>query len=323
MKKNLLFIFAFLVGTCAFSQYEVTAFTSDYQPLESGETPIGVFDGWDDPEFAVPLGFDFTMGTTTFNTLVQVGFGSFLLGGSPNDGAVFGYLSDIIDGGQVSEGVPSEITYVTTGSPGSQICKIQFANVAFFTEVADFNTAENRTNFQIWYYEEDLTLEMRFGESNITMAPLVYEGANGPIIGIFTGVADDAETAEYGAALSGNPETPELELIDVEQGDIFSTALNATPADGQVYRFAPTIVSTDDLESEIQFSVFPNPTVDRVQIGGELPQNTPYRISDVTGKIVKSELYHSASTIDVMDLSPGIYLISLDGITTTQKFVKN
>lgn len=323
MKKNLLLICAILAGTCAFSQYTLTAFSENYQPFANGTTPNGVFEGWDDPEFAIPLGFDFTMANTTFNTAMQVGLGSFIFGGNFSNGAGFGYLSDIIDGGQVPEGISSEITYTTTGSMGSQICKIQFANAAFYTEVADFNTAENRTNFQIWFYEEDFSIEIRFGESNITMAPLVYEGASGPIIGIFTGISNDGETAEYAAALTGNPETPELELIDVEQGDIFSTALDGTPADGQVYRFAPTTVSTDDLEKQVEFSVFPNPTVDRVQIGGDLPQNTPYRISDVTGKIVKSGLYQQASTIDVMDLSPGIYLISVDGIATTQKFVKN
>ncbi len=323
MKKNLLFIFAFLAGSCAFSQYALTAFSEDYQPFANGTNPNGVFEGWDDPEFAIPLGFDFTMANTTFNTVMQVGFGGFIIGGNFNNGAGFGYLSDIIDGGQVPEGVPSEITYTTTGSMGNQICKIQFTNAAFYTEVADLNTAENRTNFQIWFYEDDFSIEIRFGESNITMAPLVYEGASGPVIGIFTGISNDGETAEYAAGLSGNPETPELELLDVEQGDIFSAALDATPASGQVYRFAPTVVSTKDLEKQVQFSVFPNPTVDRVQIGGELSENTPYRISDITGKIAMSGIYNSANTIDVSALSPGVYVIGLDGYSSVAKFVKN
>jgi len=205
---------------------------------------------------------------------------------------------------------------------GDQICKIQFANAAFYSEVSGLNSAENRTNFQMWFYESDFSLEMRFGASNITNAPLVYEGIDGPGIGVFTGITDDGENAEYGAILTGNPANPLLETVDIED-DIFAIGLNATPASGQVYRFTPTIVSTDDIENRIQFSVFPNPTVNHLRIDGNISENTTYRISDVTGKIVMSGSYNSRSTIDVSALGSGIYILALDGYAVSKRFVKN
>src|SRR6056297_130101 len=101
MKKNLLFTFALLTGICGFAQYTLTTFNADYQPLVNGTTPNGVFAEWDDPQFAVPLGFDFTMGSTTFNLVTQEGLGATFIGGSFNNGAIFSYLSDIIDAGQL------------------------------------------------------------------------------------------------------------------------------------------------------------------------------------------------------------------------------
>ncbi|MFN2428739.1 MAG: T9SS type A sorting domain-containing protein [Cryomorphaceae bacterium] len=321
MKKNLLLTLGLFACLSSFSQYTLTAFNEPYEPISNGTTPAGVFEGWDDPEFSVPLGFDFTMGNNTFNALAQGGLGAIFIGGNFNNGSGVGFLSDIIDGGQLPEELPSEISYVVTGNPGNQICKIEYTDAAFYAEVVDLETATNRTNFQIWIYESDLSIEIRFGESTITNAQVAYEGLDGPSIGVFLGISDDGETLEYGGLITGDPASPELQTVNiVDEG--FFTGLDGTPADGQVYRLTPSVVSVKE-QTETAFAVFPNPAIDKIQVDGNIRQNAVYRISDITGKIVLSGNYNSSSTIDLSALSPGVYVIGLDGYSSVAKFVKN
>ncbi|MGB6036683.1 MAG: hypothetical protein WBG42_10485 [Cryomorphaceae bacterium] len=200
-------LYFLFIGSCH-GQYSLTYFDAEYTEINNGLIPEGVAEGWDYPEYDIPLGFEFTMGQNSFDTLLQDGLGASLQGGSYDDGALFGYIVDIMDPGTFLDVAPSEITYSTSGSEGNQICKIQYKNVAFVNEVGPLGTAENRSNFQIWFYESDFSIEIRFGLSNVTNPTLIYEGFEGPTIGLFIGFSNDGADYDYGVLLAGNPVAP-------------------------------------------------------------------------------------------------------------------
>jgi len=320
MKKNLLFAIALISVSYCSAQYTLSTFTSEYMPIENGIVPSGVSEGWDDPLFETPFGFDLTMGSITVNTVQQDGLGAYLLAGTFDDGALFGYLGDIIDGAEIEGQAPSEITYSVSGSEGNRICKIQYSNAAFYAEVIDNGSAANRTNFQIWFYESDFSLEIRFGVSNISNAILAYEGLSGPTIGLFTGITDDGENVNYAVVLSGDPSSPTLQEVTAED-DPFFEGLNGTPENGRVYRFTPQQLSSENVEED-EYSVFPSPATDFIQIDGKFKSGESFRITDISGRVVSQGVFTENTPIDVSGLTGGIYLISFVNSRAVGKFLK-
>lgn len=77
-----------------------------------------------------------------------------------------------------------------------------------------------------------------------------------------------------------------------------------------------------EIPERTALTVFPNPTVDQVNIDfKEIPQgNYTFSVSDITGKIVRTERIVSNGTgvenFDVSSLKPGVYVISIAGEST-------
>ncbi|MEL6916533.1 MAG: S8 family serine peptidase [Bacteroidota bacterium] len=92
----------------------------------------------------------------------------------------------------------------------------------------------------------------------------------------------------------------------------------ATNLDGLSYY--TTLTTTSD----INFSVYPNPAIERIQLDGNgYANNTEYRIVNTSGVTVKKG-FLANNIVDVADLSTGLYIISiydLNGIKST-KFCK-
>jgi hypothetical protein len=82
------------------------------------------------------------------------------------------------------------------------------------------------------------------------------------------------------------------------------------------------IISVDEYSLENSLSVYPNPTSNQLSIDTELEINE-ITIIDITGKLIKTTKQNT-STINVADLSNGIYFIKIitDKGTLTKKFVK-
>lgn len=79
-------------------------------------------------------------------------------------------------------------------------------------------------------------------------------------------------------------------------------------------------------ESEVgSFSVFPNPTNDRISLTFDHPKERTIVVSDQFGRILKSQVSRLTNVqLDLSDLEPGVYLISTDGdFGSAQKVVKN
>lgn len=74
--------------------------------------------------------------------------------------------------------------------------------------------------------------------------------------------------------------------------------------------------STNELEQEIAFSVYPNPAQSEFTIRGN-SMNEQYQLElyDLSGKIVMSRTFKSGESISIADLSNGMYILSLKSKT--------
>ena len=327
MKKPLLFI-AMLIGVSAFAQnsYTLSTYTSSYTELTNA-TLMEEFDvdddSWDDPFFTVPFGFNFAMNDQTYPSTSQVDVGAFFLFGDLFSGEQqgFGLIDDITDGDNI-EGLPSsEISYTVDGVPGSQIAKVQYMDAAFYDEVfGNEPAAENRMDFQLWFYEDGGILEVHFGASNIPNPELVFFGNAGPSIVVGLGVEGMGTTIEYGAAITGDPSNPSLAVLETTGED--PPGLGGMPENGRVYRLTPaTPVGLFDAKAP-EFSIYPTITESELWVKGETNAKANYRIMDITGKEVLAGRMQNQNAINVSNLNSGVYLFSIDGMSSAAKFIK-
>lgn len=315
MKRLYTLLFLLPFFTAIGQGYNFSTFTETYSEISGTEINVNDYDedSWDDPGFAVDLGFSFEIGGETFTEVNQNGLGC-EMGFTSLLYHLFGYGSDLIDG-DIVEGEPgSIISYTTEGNSGNQICKIQFKDCAFYAEVTEQNSADNRVNFQIWLYEADNAIELRFGPNTITNSTLAHEGFPGPTIYLITGIDLETSEFEYGAGLTGNPQDPTPEEVTELQ-----PSLDGEPENGRVYRFAPSALSSESVE-EAPFLLYPVPAKDLLFIDGQEISGRTYRIADLSGRIVNSGLI-TESSIDVSSLTTGFYSLTI-GNSKAVKFLK-
>ena len=94
----------------------------------------------------------------------------------------------------------------------------------------------------------------------------------------------------------------------------------------ELYVYSPLDVSSDQLSIlDIELSVSPNPASDRIRVGLNNYENlkTKYYIISGDGSIIKSgSLLSNEMTLDISNLSGGIYYLSLQGYNGAMKFIK-
>lgn len=315
MKTTLLSL-ALLIANTAFTQsYVFSTFTDEYNELTD---PVVFTDepDWDDPAILITMPFNFQMGDMDVPILSQLGLGAEWGGFTSMELSMAGYYPDVING----ENPSSQIAWKTVGNDGNRILKIEYDNAAFYNEVSQNSTDENRVNFQMWFYEVDNAIEFRFGESNITDPELVYDGFQGPPIYIATDVNFNTGAASFVGVLTGDPSNPDMEVLTNFFDVGLEQSLNGTPANGRVYRFAPGTVGVDNSIQE-KFSLYPTIAQQELNLRGDIVFGDAYRIISLDGRTVSSGLL-SSSTVDVSSLASGTYLFQIDNFGKAQKFVK-
>ncbi len=335
MKKPLLLV-AMLFGVAAFAQnsYTLTTYTSEYSNLIDS-TPADLSDEggepWDDPNFVIPFGFDFEIGGETYNSAFQIDYGAFMAFGDianieTDQFQVFGIYDDIADLAEIESQEPSLINYVIDGEPGNKIAKIEYTNAGFYDAInADEPAVENLTNFQLWFYEANGIMEIHFGESNIPDMDLAYFQNSGPTIACGLNYLYNSETVDYGATVKGDPINPSLfEYTDLGATYVQGTnSLNVTPASGRVYRLTPSIETGVDDVNLPEFSIYPTIAKSEIWVKDVKVDNATYRIMDITGKEIHAGKLQTKTSINVSSLRSGLYIISIDGVGNTSKFIKN
>lgn len=315
--------YSFLFGQ---STYQVDLGTETYQPLSNS---ISLNQGavWDDPEFIVPLGFDFTIGTQTFNTLYfsDLGFGGELSNQSPATG-VGVWLSpvgqDISDLGFMDEISKSPISYVIDGTVGNRIVKIEWSNVGFLEDT----TEEDFMNFQVWLYEAGNVIEYRYGAKQINNAQEVFIDDDGIAIGFYPSL--ELEDWDYIGQdcyiLTGTTTNPVMQTVTPQQFENEGTDnFTGMIAENTVITFTPSTLSTKINSKFEEIIIYPNPVVtDIIYISGTNDIKS-VEIYDLLGKKLRNATVNNNS-INVNNLQKGAYLLKLETANgkVTKKFIK-
>tara|TARA_R110002012_G_scaffold69372_4_gene179512 strand:- start:18029 stop:19000 length:972 start_codon:yes stop_codon:yes gene_type:complete len=310
----------FLLVANAQSVYNFETENNTYVNL-TGSTSLNDGSIWDDPGYTIPIGFSFSFGTYTFNTIyiLEWSVGG-VLSSSPVDGGIVPLFvpmgQDLIDLGFSSGVSQSNISYKTEGASGSRILKIEWNNVGFYED----STESDFMNFQLWLYEGSNTVEFHYGPSSINNPSESFEGETGPQISLITSFNIDLQQLEDNAYfLSGNPVNPTV--ITLTSADpIELSYLQGMMPNGTIYRFLRQPLSVEDF-SQNDFQIYPNPTTEYLNIKTQL-SNYNYSIYNSLGQKVNVTLFENK--VDVSNLSNGIYLIKIETETgeVSKRFIK-
>ena len=319
-----LFITTLACFTLAYSSfcqnsYELIILEEMYYPLEKATLiDSASFDyefGWDDPEFSVPLGFTFSFLGNEIESLDQIGLGAAMLGTPTNSSGTplfYGLMPvsfDLADRG-ISGEAPSLIRYQTTGSPGERVFAIEWHNAGLYEEIFDSETLpESSLNFQIWLYENDHSIEFRYGS-------MLYPDPFDPMAepGMASILLDLNLSSFEGniLALSGHPAACVLENVNSLEGmEMYSLDyyLNA-----MVYRFEPTSIPFSVNENNLlSCSIYPNPASSNlnVDLGDLNGVNTTIKLYDSSSKLVFEKRSSSTLMIDVSGFAKGLYSLEI------------
>lgn len=326
MKKITLALFMALssfVASAQDSYYAVNSFTDTYADLENPTSinngAVWMYDYYGD--FTMPFPFQI-MGETVDRFLFDDDNFAFLTPAADYNNSdqgvymVFGtslYLQDRTYSTGVSG---SPISYKVEGAEGNRILKIEMKN-AGLESATDYGYAEDQyyTNFQIWLYEVDNAIEIRFGANNIDndAADALTEG-----FGLYVAVGG----YEALTILTGDPATPGFG--EYNEDTFPFDPLTSYPADGRVYRFDHLELSGVKQLQTNAITLYPNPASSVLTVKSADAMISQYSIFDVTGKVVLQNTVTAAqsTSINVANLSPGVYFVKTDN-NTPVKFIKN
>ena len=207
----------------------------------------------------------------------------------------------------------SPINYIVDSSKGanSKILKIQWDNAGYFFDSSMF------LNVQIWLYQGSNNIEIRYGTSHVNLNKSQVYGC-GPLVGLAK--VDTVKRVDlYEFYLNGNEHNPDT--IGLNQTG--KRCLNNVPNPGIIYRF----IYHDRLgiapEPHGGFSMFPNPASGNFNINLAENKESTLEITDVTGRIVKTDLINSSTVINISGIQNGVYFVRLsqNGYMYMQKLV--
>ena len=328
MNKITLLLLFILTSFTIYAQnnytYNFSTFNENYTNINNSTSlNNGMF--WDDPDYTIPIGFDFEIAGKTISTLYlaeDISLGALVADSqfyNSNFSALALSFSDLIDkGNEIQNTSASNISYAITGNVGNRIFKLEWNNAGFY----DDSTLQDFINLQLWLYEDTNIIEYRYGSSSIENPEDSYEGLSGMFVALFPSLDGSNEMLDSeGYMLSGNPSSPTL--ITITAGDLPDepTSLNGDIPTGTVYRFTPNSNMSLDKNNLKSFEIYPNPSEDFIAINTEV-KFLDYTIYNHLGKrVANGEL---KDKIEIANLASGIYFLELSNGSSKEieKFIK-
>jgi len=315
MKKTLLSILALYAITFANAQefpYPFEVLNEPYTDLVESVSVSGN-ELWDDPEYVVPIGFEFQLFDSQISELTILPPGSQIVNSISQKSTelLFPYLTDIMNAS--SDEAVSPISYLLDGAEGSYVFKLEFKNVGFYPEFEAQGTFGNTTNFQVWLYQGSNVIEYRFGNNTIKSGNLIHFFGNGPLVGLGQQVALDGSSWAGFWTLAGDPSNPTVTAIPT--GTQFFTAeqvLSAEPLSGTVYRFGTLPTSIEEVAiAETELKVWPSLATTEIHFNAI--EGEQFMIYDMVGKQVYQGIATSTiETVNISNLAPGQYILKTE-----------
>lgn len=219
-------------------EYLFTNSTSTFSLL-SGATPVVPSNSSNDDGISATLniGFPFNFNGTSFSQfrMNTNGWMTFdvTATSTTNYASLNGTVNNIIaaySGDLTSTG--NAMSFQTSGSPGSQICKIQWTNTTEFTSTQ----VPDLASFQIWLYEGTNVIEIRYGSFGVgtrtgAQDPLPQVGLRGTSTGL-TQILSVGSVSNWASPISGNVSTTTM-----------PATVSVLPDNGRMYTFSPRTYS--------------------------------------------------------------------------------
>lgn len=322
MKKIILLAYVFITfGLDAQNIYYFDVDNQPYQSLNQQGVLLNDNNIWDEPQFAIPLGFEFFLFDDRIDTLYTGdGIGAFLhnipkpeFTNSNSDRFIVPYETDLQDRGALdNSSSKSPIVFRWEGFPGQRVFKLEWANAGFFDERDTNGTMNDFVNLQVWIYEETSAIEFHYGESQITDPDINFYGLSGPTIGIMSSVLS------LPIVLVGDPENPSLTNdLSVPVG------LDSTPPNGTIYRFTPDLDTVNPISStgkiEANFSIIQNREIQQLSIITEQPQSL--KLFTISGQLLETKTISQHINWDISSLPIGMYFLQ-DENGGTLRFIR-
>lgn len=213
----------------------------------------------------------------------------------------------------------SGIRSKVSGSPGSRQFVVEWRSMAIdYPGTASPNS--DHVNFQLVLFEGTNVFEFRYGSSLVTDLNGDFSGESGPQI--YHDIFSFNTFQERSFWLHDNVASPTT-YIDYGEGD----PINGVPSNGTIYRFTPTTISSvSDLQTAVDFSVFPNPASNAVTIViDETMIGATATITDVAGRTVAAvNLTTVNRQLTTESFANGVYFVTVtdkEGRSTAKKLV--
>lgn len=211
----------------------------------------------------------------------------------------------------------SPISYKIEGTTGNRILKLEIKN-AGLENAQELNFSEDHfyLNAQIWLYEVDNTIEIRYGDHNISNISYVTdEDGRSPLLGIEEG--DTKVYMLYGQ--STNPTYGEYTEQTIPQ----TLTSDSFPANGTVYKLSHSQTAGLENFSTSTFSLYPNPASSVLHLKSNNIAVSEYAIYNVIGKLVTTKKIAESNDVEINidNLEEGIYFINVNN--QHLKFIKH
>ncbi len=319
MKKQFIFLALILMSysTNAQQNYSFSYFNDTYSDL-TGSTVLND-STWDDPGFEIPIGFGFPFYDSIYTKIVinPLGYGSSLtptnyvpINSNNPQPIILPISTDLIDRGyntttwNQDANTLSPISYLTEGNTGNHILKIEYKNAGYYDELDNYSVSNDFINFQIWLYENG-DIEFRYGAKHDTS---LYSTNIG--IYPFYDYLNTVPTQVGMEISSTNNFSMNSPIANIGMS---TPNLNINVNNGMVYKFSSSFVSVNEISSNFDISIYPNPvsTELRFNYNDKIVLNKII-IIDINGKIVKNITNFHNNTIDISDLKTGVYIVKFN-----------
>lgn len=309
--KNILLGAAFCVAAGSASTvhgqhpYNFSKTTDTYTPLTNATIANnGIW--YDTSSYTIPVGFTFKLNGTNMST-VTLREGIFIGPGNSVVQSGFGILGTTLQDRNVGKTTSaSPIRYTTSGPAGSRIFKLEVFNAGFFEE-GQYNTDNDSISYQVWIYEQNSGVDVRFGPSRVSH----FADYFGPKV--FTGYMKNMNTNtgsfDKFYLLNGDPLAPVMDSISTLN---FTKGLSAVPPSGTVYRYVPRNASTGigNAPKVNLGRIYPSPVSTSLTIESVTARR--FRIVSISGAVVQEgNINSNVHVVNVSSLTPGTYMISL------------